>query len=136
VLLSFNGPIYVTFTAYDSNLNYVKAQISDLVPLRTLNAFLIFSKFEMKNYLLFCLYINMAISVLSIDVVTVLFINLVVLLKRCFTRKNTCLCELIRCAGCVLCTSGRKVSPSVPQNRGFRPTKPPLGKIWNMDMQW
>jgi hypothetical protein len=88
VLLSFNGPIYVTFTAYDSNLNYVKVQLSDLVSLHTLNAFLIFSKFEMKNYLQFCLYIIMAISVLSIDVVTVLFINLAVLLKRCFTRKT------------------------------------------------
>jgi len=37
----------------------------------------------------------MAVSDLSIIVVTVLFINWVVLLKRCFTRINTCLCELI-----------------------------------------
>jgi hypothetical protein len=39
----------------------------------------------------------MAVSVLS-NLVTALFINLAVLLKRCFTRKNTCLYELIRCA--------------------------------------
>jgi hypothetical protein len=41
----------------------------------------------------------MDVSVLSINVVTVLFINLAVLLQRRFTRINTCLCELIRCAG-------------------------------------
>jgi len=40
----------------------------------------------------------MAVSVLSINVVTVLFISLAVLLKNCFTRENTCLCELIGCA--------------------------------------
>ena len=41
----------------------------------------------------------MAVSVLSINVISVFFINLAVLLKRCFPRKNTCLCELIKCAG-------------------------------------
>jgi len=41
----------------------------------------------------------MAVSDLSINVVTVLFINISVLLKRCFTRIDTCLFELIRYAG-------------------------------------
>jgi hypothetical protein len=41
----------------------------------------------------------MAPSVLSINGVTLLYMNVVVLLKRCFTRINTCLCELIWCAG-------------------------------------
>jgi len=41
----------------------------------------------------------MGVSDLTINVVTVLFISIAVLLKRCYTRKNTCLCELIQCAG-------------------------------------
>ena len=41
----------------------------------------------------------MVVSVLSINLVTVLFINLAVLEKRSFTRINRCLCELIQCAG-------------------------------------
>jgi hypothetical protein len=41
----------------------------------------------------------MALSALSINIVPVLFINIAVLLKRCFTRINMCLCELIQCAG-------------------------------------
>jgi len=77
----------------------VKAQISVLVPLNTLSAFLIFCKFETKNCPEFCLDIIMTVSVLWINLVTVLFINLAVLLKRRFTRINTCLCELIQCAG-------------------------------------
>jgi hypothetical protein len=50
VLLSFNSSIYFTFTAFDSNFNCVKAQISVLVPLHTLSAILMFFIFEMKNY--------------------------------------------------------------------------------------
>jgi len=42
---------------------------------------------------------SMVVSILSIHLVTVLFINLAVVLKRCFRRVNTCLCELIECAG-------------------------------------
>jgi len=82
VLLSFNRSIYFTFTACDGNLNYVKAQMSVLVPLRTLSAFLSFFKFEMKNYPQFFLFLTMAVSVLSVILVTVLFINLSLLLKR------------------------------------------------------
>jgi hypothetical protein len=75
VLLSFNSSIYFNFAVFDSNFNYVKAQISVLVPLYTLSAFLIFFKFEIKCYPQLCLCIFMAVSVLSINVVTVLFIN-------------------------------------------------------------
>jgi len=53
----------------------------------------------MENYPHYCFGIIMAVLVSSINVVTVLFIDLYVLLKRCYTRKNTCLCELIQCAG-------------------------------------
>jgi len=41
----------------------------------------------------------MAVSVLSVNVVCVLFTNLAVLLKRCFTRIKRGLCEQIGCAG-------------------------------------
>jgi hypothetical protein len=36
---------------------------------------------------------------LSVNLITLLFINLAVVLKGCFRRINTCLCELIQCAG-------------------------------------
>jgi hypothetical protein len=39
------------------------------------------------------------VSVLSVNVVTVLFTNLASLLKLCFTRINACLCEVIQCVG-------------------------------------
>jgi hypothetical protein len=39
----------------------------------------------------------MVVSVLSVNLVTVLFINLAAVLKRCFTRINTCLYQLIQC---------------------------------------
>jgi hypothetical protein len=45
------------------------------------------------------LFFSVTVSVLSVNVVTVLFINLAVLLKQRFTRINTCLCELIQWAG-------------------------------------
>jgi len=98
-LLCFNSSIYFIFTAFDSNYNYVKAQISVLVPLHTFSSSLICFRFQMINYPQFCLCIIMAVSILSINLVTVLFISCAVLLKRCFTMKNTCLCELIGCAG-------------------------------------
>jgi len=41
----------------------------------------------------------MIVSIFSVTLVAVLFINLAVLLKRCFARINKCLCELIQCAG-------------------------------------
>jgi hypothetical protein len=75
VLLSFNSSIYFSFISFDSNFSYVKAQMSVLVPLHTLSAFLICLGFAIKNYPHFCLCSIMAVSVLSINVVTVLFIH-------------------------------------------------------------
>ena len=53
----------------------------------------------MKYFPHFYVCIIMTVSVLSINVLTSLFINCAVLLKRCFTGINTCLCERIGCAG-------------------------------------
>jgi hypothetical protein len=41
----------------------------------------------------------MTLSVLSVNLVTLLFINLAVVLKGYITRINTCLCELVQFAG-------------------------------------
>jgi hypothetical protein len=99
VPLSFNSSIYFTFISFDSNFNYMKAQISVFVPLHTLSALLICFRFEMKNYPQLCFCVIMALYVLSTSGVNMLFVNLAVLLKLCITRINTCFCELIRCAG-------------------------------------
>ena len=73
LFLSSNNSIDFTLISLDSNINYVKAQISVLVPLHTLSAFLIFFKFQIKRIRgLVC--VIMAVSVLSINVVTS-FIN-------------------------------------------------------------
>jgi len=64
---SLNSSIYFTLNSFDSNFNYVKAQISVLVPLHTLSAFLICFRLEMKNYPQFCFCVIMAVSVLSIN---------------------------------------------------------------------
>jgi len=54
VLLSFNTSIYFTFTAFDNKFNYVKVQISVLVPLHTLMAFQIFSDLKGRITLTYC----------------------------------------------------------------------------------
>ena len=41
----------------------------------------------------------MIVSIFSVNVVAVMFINLAVLMKVCFARIYTCLCEVIDCAG-------------------------------------
>jgi hypothetical protein len=46
-----------------------------------------------------CQFFSMTVTVLSVNLVCLLFINLAVELKGCFTRINTCLCELVQCAG-------------------------------------
>ena len=71
--LSSNSSIYFTSISFDSNFNYEKAQISVLVPLHTSSAFLICFRYEMKNFRDLCFCIIMALSVLSIKVVTLLF---------------------------------------------------------------
>ena len=51
------------------------------------------------GFVIVCGLFRMIMAVLSVNLVTVLFINLAVLLKGCFTRINTCLWELVQCAG-------------------------------------
>ena len=75
MLFYLNSSIYFTLISFDSNFNYVKAQISVLEPLHNLSVFLIASKFEMKKISAFLSLYHYDLSVLSINVVTVLFIN-------------------------------------------------------------
>ena len=99
VLLSFNNSIHNIFVSYGRNFCYFKAQVSVLVTLHAFIGFLAALVLEFKDYMTVYMYLMMTVSVLSVNIVTVLFINLAVLLKRSFTRINTCLCELIQCAG-------------------------------------
>ena len=99
MLLSFSSSIHNIFISCGRNFNYVKDQVSVILTLHALIAFVIIRTFEVKSYLRLLYFFVMVLSVLSINVVTVLFIHLAVLLKRCLASINTCLCDLIGCAG-------------------------------------
>jgi hypothetical protein len=73
--------------------------ISVLVSVITLASILIGLRYEFKGYIEIYRYFFMIVSVFSVNVVGVMLINLAVLLKGCFVRINTCLCELIECTG-------------------------------------
>ena len=55
--------------------------------------------FGVRNYPQFCLCISMSVSGFPVNVVTMLFINLAVVLELCFANINSCSYELIQCAG-------------------------------------
>jgi hypothetical protein len=100
VLLSSNSSIDCSFAAFDSNFNYVKAQISVLVPLHTLTAFLIFFfriwSEKLSTVLSWCYYGCISFVTKCCNRVVH---KLSCVLKRCCTGKCACLCELIQCAG-------------------------------------
>ena len=64
-----------------------------------LGCILITRSFQSMDLVTACGFFSMTLSVLPVNLVTLLFINLAVVLKGCFTRINTCLCELVLCAG-------------------------------------
>jgi len=55
--------------------------------------------YEFKYIVSFYRFFCMTVSILSVNLVTVLFINLAFVVKGCFRRINTCLCEVIQCTG-------------------------------------
>jgi len=73
--------------------------VSVPLTLRGLSAFVIIRAFEAKIYLRLFYFFVMFLSALSINIITVFFLNLAMLLKRCFMSINTCLCELIEREG-------------------------------------
>jgi len=99
VLLTFNSSIHNMLVPYGRNFNYVMAQVFVLVTIYALCAILMALSFQSINFVTALRFFSMVVSILSIHLVTVLFINLAVVLKRYFRRINTCLCELIECAG-------------------------------------
>jgi hypothetical protein len=99
VLLTSNSSVRNIFFSYGRNFNYVKVQASVLLTLHELCASVIILAFEVKSYLRMFYFFFMVFSVSSINLVIVFFINLAVLLKRCFASINTCLCDLIEREG-------------------------------------
>jgi hypothetical protein len=95
VLLSCNSSKYDIFFSCRRNFNYIGGQVCVLLTLHALSAFVIILTFEVKTYLCLFYFIVMVFSVLAINLVTVFFINLAVVLKRCFANINTGLCDLI-----------------------------------------
>jgi hypothetical protein len=99
MLLTFNSSTHKIFVSYCRNFNYVMAQVFVLVTIYCLFSILITLTFPALDLERACGYFSMTVSVLSVNVVTLLFVNLAVVLKGCFIRLNTCLCELVQCAG-------------------------------------
>jgi len=99
MLLTFNSPTHKIFVSCGRNFSYVMAQVFVLVTLYSLCTILIALSFQIMDLETACRFFSMSVSVLSVNVVTLLFINLAAVLKGCFTRINTCLCELVQCAG-------------------------------------
>ena len=99
VLLSFNSSIHNSFVSYGRNFNYIMAQVFVLVTILGLLFIILALSFQSIDFGTACGFFNMTVSVLSVNLVCLLFINLAVVLKGCFTRINTCLGELVQCAG-------------------------------------
>jgi hypothetical protein len=92
MLLTFNCSIHKIFVSYGRNLNYIMAQVFVLVTIYAVCSVLIALSFKSIGFVTVCRFISTTVSVLSVNVVTLLFINLAAVLKRYFTRINTCLC--------------------------------------------
>ena len=99
VLLSFNSSICDIFISYGRNFNYVMVQVFVLVTIHAVCTVLSALPFHFKDFTRVCGFLSTSVSILSVNLVCLLFINLAVVLKGCFTRINTCLCELVQCAG-------------------------------------
>jgi len=99
VLLKINSSIYNIFFSYGKKFSYIMAQVFLLVTFYALRSVLMSLSYEFKDIVTTCRFFSMVVSILSVNVVTLLFINLAFVLKGCFTRINTRLCELVQCAG-------------------------------------
>jgi len=87
--------IHNALTSDGRDFNHIKMQVSVLVSVLTVASVLFGQPFEFKDYLEIYRFFVMIVSIFSVNVVAVKFINLTVLLNRCFARTSTCLCELI-----------------------------------------
>jgi hypothetical protein len=92
MLLTFNRSIHKIFFSYGRNLNYIMAQVFVLVTIYAICSIIMALSFKSIGFVTVCRFISTTVSILSVNVVTLLFINLAAVLKRYFTRINTCLC--------------------------------------------
>ena len=99
VLLKFNSSIHIFFVSYGRNFNYVMAQVFVLVTIHAVCTIPLALSLQSVDYGKVCGFFGAAVSILSVNLISLLFINLAVVLKGCFTRINKCLCELVQCAG-------------------------------------
>ena len=82
VLLSFISSIHNALTSDGRDFNHIKMQVSVLVSVLTLASILIGLPYEFKGYLEMYRYFVMIVSILSVNVVAGMFINIAVLVKR------------------------------------------------------
>jgi hypothetical protein len=73
-------------------------QVFVLLTLHALRSTLIALEFDFIDFTTVSRFFGMTVSVLSVNLITVLFINLGAVLNEYFTRINTCLYEVIQCA--------------------------------------
>ena len=99
VPLSFNSSIHKNFVSNGRNLNYIMTQVFVVVTIHAVCYIILTLSFQSIDFGTACGFFSMTVSILSVNLVCLLFINLTVLLKGCFTRRNTCLGELVQCAG-------------------------------------
>jgi hypothetical protein len=99
MLLTFNRSIHKIFLSNGSNFNYVMAQMCVLVTIHALCSTLLALSFQPMDLATACQFFSITVSILSLNLATLLLINLTFVLKGCFTRLYTCLCQLIQCAG-------------------------------------
>ena len=99
LLLTFNSSPYNIFISYGRNFNYVMAQVFIVVTIHALCTICLALTFQSIEFLTACRFFIIAVSILSVILVSLLFINLAVVLKGYSRMINTCLCDLIQCAG-------------------------------------
>jgi len=75
------------------------AQVFVVVTILGLRSIIIALSLQSIDFAIACGFFSTSVSIFSVNLVCLLFINLAVVLKGCFTRINTCLGELVQCAG-------------------------------------
>jgi hypothetical protein len=99
MLLSFNSSIDNISLSYERSFKRVMCHVFVVVMLYIVTYILLTVRFGLIGFTTVGPIFGMTVSALSVNVVPVLFINLAVILKQCFTKINGYLCELIQCAG-------------------------------------
>jgi hypothetical protein len=86
MLLTFNSSTHKIFVSHGRNFNYVMAQMFVLVMIHAVCTILMALSFQSVGFGRASGFFSAAVSVLSINLISLLFINLAVLLKNVFKR--------------------------------------------------